>query len=149
MSLINNLKLSKTNNKIFNSRPYKNLNKIIIGIYVLFMLVYLFRKNLYKIDNQYITLLAGTAPNLIPSFLFTLIGIFYIVPIIFNSIKPINKPMYLWLINALNIIIFLLIEYIHVVFNLGVWDNNDIIASLIGIIVSTIIYFKVRKMFVF
>lgn len=45
----------------------------------------------------------------------------------------------------LNIIIFALIEYLHIIFNLGVWDNKDIIASLIGIIMATTIYFKYNK----
>lgn len=147
MTAINNFKLSETNNKLFNRKPYKNLNKIIIVIYILFILVYVFRENLYKLDSQYITLLAGVASNLIPSFLFTLIGIFYIVPF-FKGIDSINKQMFIWLINALNIMLFLLIEYMHLVFKLGTWDNNDIIASLIGMVFSTVIYFKSRKNFI-
>lgn len=143
MIKINNLRVSKTNSKLFSSKPYKNLNKIIIIIYILFTFVYLFRQSLYKLDNQYITLFAGTAPNLIPSFLFTLIGIFYIVPY-FKGIESINNSRFLWLINVLNIFVFLLIEYMHVLFKLGKWDNYDIIASLIGILLSTIIYFKFR-----
>lgn len=111
------------------------------------MLIYVFRDNLYKLDSSYITLFAGTAPNLIPSLLFTLIGIFYIVPL-FKGINLVGKSMVIWLINATNIMIFLLIEYIHVIFKLGSWDNNDIIASLIGIAVATVIYFKLRKNFV-
>ena len=31
---------------------------------------------------------------------------------------------------------------------LGAWDNNDMIASLIGIIFSTIFYFNFKKVFV-
>ncbi|MBL4938538.1 hypothetical protein JK636_22805 [Clostridium sp. YIM B02515] len=102
---------------------------------------------MYNLNNQYITLFAGAAPNLIPSFLFTLIGVFYIVPF-FKGTDSIDKPIFIWLINALNMIVFLLVEYLHVVFNLGSWDNNDMIASLIGIIVSTVIYFKLRKNFI-
>lgn len=147
MRTINNLKLNKLNKNIFSNKPYKALSKIIIVIYGLFMLVYMFRESLYKLNNQFITLFAGTAPNLIPSFLFTLIGIFYIVPF-FKGIDSINKPMFICLINAFNMIVFLLIEYLHVIFNLGSWDNNDIIASLIAIIVSTVIYFKIRKNFI-
>ncbi len=146
MRTINNLKLIKSNKDMFRHKSYKALSKIIIIIYGLFMLVYIFRESLYKLNNQYITLFAGTAPNLIPSFLFTLIGIFYILPF-FKGIDSIDKPMFIWLINTLNMIVFLLIEYLHVIFNLGSWDNNDMIASLIGIIVSTVIYFKLRKDF--
>ena len=111
------------------------------------MLVYIFRENLYKLENKYITLFAETAPNLIPSFLFTLIGMFYAVPILSKYNDSINKPKFIWLINILNMIVFVFIEYLHVVFNLGTWDNNDMIASLIGIIISTIIYFKSKKAF--
>ena len=144
---INYFKLIKSNKNIFSNKPYKALSKIIIVIYGLLMLVYMFREHLYKLNNQYITLFAGTAPNLIPSFLFTLLGIFYIVPLL-KGIDSLNKPMFIWIINALNMIVFLLIEYLHVIFNLGSWDNNDLIASLIGIIVSTVIYFKLRKNFI-
>ena len=147
MRTINNLKVIKSNKKNFSNKPYKSLSISIIVIYWLLMLVYMFRESLYNLNNQYITLFSGTAPNLIPSFLFTLIGIFYIIPF-FKGIDSINKPMFIWLINAFNMIVFLLIEYLHVIFNLGSWDNNDLIASLIGIIVSTVIYFKLRKNFI-
>ena len=108
--------------------------------------MYMFRDNLYKLEIKYITLFAETAPNLIPSSLFTLIGVFYIVPFL-KGIDSINVPMYIWLVNILNIIVFSLIEYIHVVFELGSWDNNDMIASLIGVIISTVIYFNIRRKF--
>ncbi|MBS4537722.1 hypothetical protein GOQ27_04565 [Clostridium sp. D2Q-11] len=111
------------------------------------MLVYLFRENLYKLGNQYITLFAETAPNLVPSFLFTLVGIFYIAPILFKGLDVIHRPVFIWLINILNMTVFLLIEYLHVILKLGAWDNNDIIASLIGIFISTIIYYKIKKNF--
>lgn len=137
-----------TDNTLFHGKAYKYLKGTILLIYVLFMLIYVFREGLYKLDNYYITLLAETAPNLIPSFLFTLIGIFYVVPKLFKTTKAISNSKYVWLINILNMSIFALIEYLHVLFNLGVWDNRDMAASLIGIIVATIIYFKSRKLFV-
>lgn len=108
----------------------------------------MFRENLYRIDNVYITLFAETVPNLIPSLLFTLIGVFYIVPLFFKQVDLINKPIFIWSINALNLIIFSSIEYLHVVLNLGTWDNNDIFASLVGITVSTIIYYKFKNIFI-
>lgn len=95
MSIISNLKLSRINKKVFSSKPYKYLNKSIFITYVLFMLVYMFREKLYKLDNQYITLFAWSIPNLIPSFLFTLVGIFYIVPMSFKSTDAINKPKFI------------------------------------------------------
>ncbi|WP_332559035.1 hypothetical protein [Clostridium sp.] len=144
---INNLRLNARSKSIFNCKTYKNLSKTIILIYVLFMSVYVFRHMLYKLNNEYITLFAETAPNLIPSFLFTIIGMFYVVPVLFKDIALINESKFLWVMNALNIIIFLLIEYLHVIFNVGSWDNKDIIASLIGIAFSTIIYFKIRNLF--
>lgn len=142
-----NLKLKNANNKLFSCKAYKNLNRLIVLVYIFFMLIYVFRDNLYKLDSSYITLFAEVAPNLIPSFLFTLIGVFYIVPLL-KGINSVDKSMVIWLINAINIIVFILIEYIHVVFKLGSWDNNDIIASLIGISLATVIYFKTRNNFV-
>ncbi len=144
---ISNLKLKNINSKLFSSKSYKNLNRLIALTYIFFMLIYVFRDNLYKLDSAYITLVAGTVPNLIPSFLFTIIGMFYIVPLL-KGVNLTNKPRVIWVINSLNILCFLLIEYIHVVFKLGSWDNNDIIASLIGIALATVIYFKLRKAFI-
>ncbi len=144
---ISNLKLKNINSKLFSSKSYKNLNRLIALTYIFFMLIYVFRDNLYKLDSAYITLVAGTVPNLIPSFLFTIIGMFYIVPLL-KGLNLTNKPRVIWVINSLNILCFLLIEYIHVVFKLGSWDNNDIIASLIGIALATVIYFKLRKAFI-
>lgn len=145
---MNNLKLSNTDKTLLNGKAYKYLKGTILVIYVLLTLVYMFRGNLYKLDNYYTTLFAWTAPNLIPSFLFTLIGIFYVVPILFKTTNVISNSKFIWLINVLNMSIFALIEYLHVIFNLGVWDNKDMIASLIGIIVATIVYFKYRKSFI-
>lgn len=144
---ISYLKRNKTNENLFRGKEFKSLSKTIIIIYCLLMLIYMFRDNLYMLDNQYITLFTGTAPNLIGSCLFTLLGIFYIVPFI-KGIESINKPILIWLINVVNMIVFSLIEYLHVIFNLGFWDNNDIIASLIGIITSTVLYFKLRNNFI-
>ena len=144
---MSNLPLNKTNKTLFTSKSYKSLNKSMLLIYALFMMVYMLRGKLYALNNQYITLFAWTAPNLMPSFLFTLIGIFYIVPKIFKGAKEINNPKFIWIVNVLNITIFALIEYLHVIFNLGVWDNKDMVASLIGIIIATIVYFKIRKSF--
>jgi glycopeptide antibiotics resistance protein len=145
--VINYLKLKEANEKPFTSKGYKALKRIIIVTSALYMPFYMLRENLYKLDNQYITLLAGTAPNLIPSFLFTLAGMFYAIPF-FIGIESINKSRFIWLINVLNLIIFAFIEYLHVVFNIGLWDNNDIIASVIGIAASTVIYFKLRNSFI-
>lgn len=147
MIIINKFKSEKINNKPFSSKSYKSLSKFIVVTYILFALVYIFRDKLYELDNQDITLFAETAPNLISSFIFTLIGVFYILPFL-KGPDLINKPIFIWSINVVNIIVFSLIEYIHVVLNLGEWDNNDIVASLIGIIFSTAIYFKIRKRFI-
>jgi TRAP-type uncharacterized transport system fused permease subunit len=144
---INGMYTNKTNDKLFKSKSYKNLTRILILIYILFMLVYVFRENLYELDNKYITLFAETAPNLIPSFLFTLIGIFYAVPF-FKGMDSIKKPAFILIVNTLNITIFALIEYMHVVYKSGAWDNNDIVASLIGIIFSTVFYYMSRKYFI-
>ena len=142
----NNFKLGKVNNEFVNSKSYKNLSNIIVATSIIFMLVYAFRTNLYELNNQPITLFTETAPNLFVSFLFTLIGMFFILPVI-NNTDPISNPKLIWIINALNIIILSLIEYIHVALDLSSWDNNDIIASLIGILLSTAIFFKLRKSF--
>lgn len=142
----NNFRLRKVNNKFVNSKSYRNLKNIVVVTCLLSMLLYLFRNDLYQMDNQLIVLFAETAPNLFASFLFTLISMFFVLPY-FKGIDPIRKPMVIWIINAINIIFFSLIEYVHVVLNLASWDNYDIVASLIGIIFSTAIYFILRKSF--
>jgi len=145
---MNNLKLKNIDKTLFRNNAYKYLNRSIFMVYALFMLVYMFRGNLLGINNPYITLFAWTAPNLFPSFLFTLIGIFYVVPILSKGTKAINNPKILWIINGLNIIVFALIEYLHVVLNLGGWDHLDMFASLMGMTIATSIYFKVRKYYI-
>lgn len=144
---MNRLKLNKLDKTHFIGKAYNNLKKSVIFIYALFMMIYVFRDNLYEMNNQYITLLAWTAPNLIPSFLFTIMGIFYIAPMLFKSADIINNSKLIWIVNAVNIVIFGLIEYVHVIFKIGVWDNKDIIASIIGIIFATFAYFQLRKFF--
>lgn len=52
------------------------------------------------------------------------------------------------LVWVINMIIFALIEYLHVISKLGVWDNKDMITSLICIIIATIICFKFRRFFI-
>ena len=96
MRKINKLRSVEENKHFLGQKPYKALNTIIILIYGLFILIYLTRASLYKLNNQYLTLFAGTAPNLLPSFLFTLIGVFYIVPY-FKGVASINRPLYIWL----------------------------------------------------
>ena len=146
MISISNSKFGKTNKEVFSSKQYKDLSKIIIMAWVLFALLYAFRGELYNSNNQHITLFAETGPNFISSFLFTLISIFYVLPY-FKGIDSINKPTFICIINILNIIVFLLIEYGHVILKLGAWDNNDIVASLIGLVFATIIYFNIKKSF--
>lgn len=144
MRSISHSNFGRISKKFLNSKPYKDLNKIIVLTWVLFSFVYIFRENLYCLNNQYINLLLAVAPNLLASFLFTLIGMFYVLPY-FNGIDSINNPICILLINLLNIIVFSLIEYGHVLLDLGYWDNNDILASLIGLLFSTVVYFQLRK----
>jgi hypothetical protein len=145
---MNDLRRDHTWKTLFDRKAYKYLKGTLLAIYILFMLVYMSRENLYQIDNHYITLFAWTAPNLIPSFLFTLIGIFYIVPILYKTTKIINNLKFILLINIVNMSVFILIEYLHVILNLGVWDNKDMIASFFGIIIATIVYLKFKKFFI-
>ena len=145
--MANNYRLNKVNSKFVNSKSFRDLKNIVVATCLLILVLYLFRNDLYQMDNQLIVLFAETAPNLIGSFLFTLISMFFVLPY-FKDNDPITKPIIIWLINAINIIIFSFIEYVHVVLNLASWDNNDIVASLIGIMFSTAIYFKLRKNFI-
>lgn len=138
---MNPMKLKDLN----KNKYYKVLTWEILLLYIAFIAVYAFRDALYGINNQYITLFVWTAPNLIPSFLFTLLGIFYVVPLLLNEEESFNNTKYLCLVNFLNIIIFTIIELFHVIFDLGVWDNKDIIATLIGIVLATLIYYKLRN----
>jgi len=102
---------------------------------------------LYAVNNKYLTIFAGTAPNLIPSFLFTLIGVFYVIPMLYKTTDVLFNAKFVWIINAINIFVFLLFEYLHVILVLGFWDNLDMIASLLGVSVATMMYFIFRKYF--
>jgi len=48
----------------------------------------------------------------------------------------------------LNLVLFSSIELMYVIFVLGVWDNKDIMATIIGIVIATLSYYKIRKLFV-
>ncbi len=109
----------------------KEIKKLVGFTYIIFMLLYFFRNNLYKINNHLLTFFLGITPNLFPSFLFTII-----LYTNFAS-KKINKNKLLFIINLSNLFLFLLIEYLHLLFNLGYWDNYDILASIIGIIFAS------------
>lgn len=130
------------------NKCYKVLTSGILFLYILFIFIYVFRETLYALNNPYITIFAWTAPNLVPSFLFSIIGIFYIVPILLNEKESYNDIKYLWIVNILNLIIFSFVEVIHVIFDLGVWDHKDIMATIIGIILATLSYYKIRNLFV-
>ncbi|HKL41423.1 MAG TPA: hypothetical protein VJ962_02395 [Clostridia bacterium] len=67
------------------NKCYKVLTKGILLLYVVLMLVYVFRDTLYALSNPYLTIFPWTVPNLIPSFLFTIIGTFYILPTLLNE----------------------------------------------------------------
>ena len=140
--------LNKSTNNLFNTPQYKKLTTSLVLTYGFFMLVYFLRGKLYELNNQFITLFSGSISNLIPSFIFTLFATFYLAPAVTKSTLAINNIKFLWFINITNIGLFSLIEYMHVVKKVGVWDNNDIIASFIGATVATIIYFKIRKKFI-
>jgi putative Mn2+ efflux pump MntP len=127
------------------NKCYKVLTKGILLLYIVLMLVYVFRDVLYALNNPYITIFAWTAPNLIPSFLFTIIGTFYILPTLLNEKKSYKHPKYLWIVNVLNLVLFSSIELMHVIFDLGVWDNKDIMATIIGIVLATLSYYKIRN----
>lgn len=142
---MNHLEQNKQVTEQFRSKPYQSLTRFMVVIYLLFMAVYLFRDSLYKLQNPFVTLFAGTVPNLIPSFLFVLVGVFYAAPLFFSGGDMYKKPVFIVSINALNVAAFSLIEYLHVVFQAGVWDNNDILASVLGGLVATIVYYKIRK----
>ena len=130
---------------LIKNKNYNVLTRALIILYIAFMIVYALRDTLYGINNHYITLFAWTVPNLIPSFLFTLLGVFYVVPLLLNNKKSFNNTKYLWLVNFLNVIIFALIKLIHVIFDLGVWDNKDIMATFVGIGSATFVYYKIRN----
>jgi len=130
---------------IYESREYKNLTRILLTIYGLFMMVYMFREELYAMNNQYITLFVWTVPNLVPSFLFTIIVMLYVLPGILGDRRVINKSIYLLIVNLINITIFGIIEYIHVILKLGEWDNKDMVATCVGITLATFTYYKLRE----
>lgn len=134
------LKLNSSNENLYKSKPYLYVKSMIVLSLILLGFVYMFRDNCYDIKNFYLTLFVGTAPNLIGSLLFTLVAIFYIVPILF-SWNTIKKPFIVWFINIINIMFFGLIEHLHVVFKLGIWDNYDMAATFIGVLLATFAYY--------
>jgi len=132
---------------LFEHKNYKRLAIYILLSYVIFILVYLNRPSLYELDNSILDLIIGSIPNFIPSILFSVIGIFYIVPLVTGVFNSIENRKYLLIISSVNLIMFILIEYFHVVLSSGNWDNIDIVASVLGIVIAYIYYKKVKSTF--
>lgn len=119
----------------------KEIKKTVIFTYCIFFLLYFKRTQLYRLNNKILTFFLGVTPNLFPSFLFTVIVYYY-----FKSPTNNNKKILL-LTNLSNLLIFVLIEYLHLLLNLGKWDNYDILASILGIIFGSLfITYKKTKL---
>ncbi|MGB3368969.1 MAG: hypothetical protein WBA54_15835 [Acidaminobacteraceae bacterium] len=132
---------------LFEHKSYKRLAIYILLSYGLFILLYLNRPALYDYGNTYLDLIIGSVANFIPSILFSLIAIFYIVPLLTGTFKTIANKNYLFLISAINLSVFVLIEYVHVLLSLARWDHIDILASIIGIVIAYVYHSKVKSTF--
>lgn len=140
-------RLRKIEKIIFENKIYKALNLKILLVYILFIVIYLSRPNLYKIDNSIVDIIVGSIANFIPSMLFSIIGILHIIPLITGELKAINNVKNLMIVNLINLLVFILIEYHHVIFESGNWGNLDIIATILGIVIASIYYFRVKDKF--
>jgi hypothetical protein len=125
----------KTNEKkraVVKHPHYQAFIRAVFFGYIPLIAVYLLRGQMYAMDNDLVTLLAGVMPNLAGSFMFTLLVMLTIANRR-NSIAWLSNRTLIWRANAANLAMFLLIEMGHIWLNLGVWDNADMIASVLGI----------------
>jgi len=105
----------------------------------------MFRPNLYALGNDAVDLIVGAIPNFIPSVLFSIIGIYYLIPFITGKFQMICESKYLLIVSFINLLVFILIEYIHVILELGNWDNIDILATVLGILLASIYHFRIKE----
>ncbi len=130
---------------LINHKKYKRLNSYILITYCVFISLYMFRPNLYALGNDAVDLIVGAIPNFIPSVLFSIIGIYYLIPFITGKFQMICESKYLLIVSFINLLVFILIEYIHVILELGNWDNIDILATVLGILLASIYHFRIKE----
>ena len=116
-----------------------------LGGFAALSLGYLLREQFSQSDAL-VVLFFGVFPNLLGSFA---------TPFILAFLLERRYPMWkaldrLWVFGLVNLFTFgvcLLIEYGHVVAQLGNWDNNDIFASLVGGLAALALWQLTRSLF--
>ncbi len=113
--------------------------------FIALSLGYLLRSRIV-IENDLAILFMGIFPNLFGSFATPFILSFLLAQR-FPAWKRLEKIAFFGLVNLFTLAVSVLIEYLHVVFQQGAWDSNDIAASIIGGLLSMILYFiTMRKL---
>ena len=107
-------------------------------------LTYLFRETLLQ-KNEFIDTLFGVMPNLAGSFATSYILLFLFAAYKRNS-EILGQGKIFILINIFTFAICILIEYLHIWLNLGVFHQGDLIASFIGMIISLLSFFSINKL---
>ena len=104
---------------------------------------YLLREPLSQADALVILLL-GVFPNLLGSFA-TPFLLAFLLEKRFPAWKALDRFTAFGLVNLFTFAVTLLIEYLHVAFQKGNWDNNDVIASIIGGLAAVALWQLTRK----
>jgi glycopeptide antibiotics resistance protein len=95
-------------------------------------------------SNPLVALLLGVFPNLLGSFA-TPFALMVFLPTRLPALKTMQPLVLFGLINLFTFAVVLLIEYLHIVFDLGVWDANDITASVIGGLAALAAFLRTKR----
>jgi hypothetical protein len=131
-----------TMNRIQNPFYRRCYQYAVIGFLTL-SVGYLLRGQLNQ-QNPLVTLLLGVFPNLIGSFA-TPFMLGYLLTLRFPSLHALDRLPVFGLINLFTFAVCILIEQLHVVLDLGQWDPNDILASIIGGLASLAVFALTRR----
>ena len=112
--------------------------------FIALSLGYLLREQISP-KNALVSLLLGSFPNLTGSFATPFILTFLIAQK-YPSWNGMSSLSVFGLINLFTFAVCVLIEYLHVLFQLGRWDANDIAASIIGGLLSMVLFMLTRRM---
>jgi len=124
------------------NRYYQRFYYYALAGFAALSLGYLLREQISSANALVIGLL-GILPNLTGSFA-TPFLLAYLLVWGYPALKALDRFWVFGLINLFTFAACLFIEYLHVAFQSGTWDNNDIAASAVGGLVSLVLFYGTR-----
>jgi hypothetical protein len=130
--------------KLIQSDPvYRRFYYFAVAGFLFLSVGYLLRERINQTDALS-ALFLGIFPNLFGSFA-TPFALVLLLASRYPGLPALRTPAGFALINLFTMAVVLLIEYGHVLFGLGAWDWNDILASLAGGLAAFLFFVLSRR----